>query len=332
MATQQIDRPQTRREYLRLFFTGMAMGAADIVPGVSGGTMAFILGVYEALINGIKSFDVDVIRLLLKFKIREALEHIPLRFLIALGLGIATSVITLARGLDYLLDNEPIFLFAFFFGLVLASIIAISTRVEWHVKPFAALIIGAIVAYIIVGLVPVEASHDPLTLFFSGAVAIVAMILPGISGSFILLIVGQYEYVLEGVKDINIVTIVSVGAGAGVGIILFSRVLSWLLKHYANITIAALIGFMIGSLRKIWPWKETLETAIDRHGEEFAIRQANILPDFGSSEFLIALGLCIIAFMIVSIIDHLQTRNNPILRLFWRFDESVTAEGIAVAK
>lgn len=311
---QTENRPRTPLEYVRLFFIGAAMGTADIIPGVSGGTMAFILGIYEELLEAIKSVNFKTIRLLLQFKLKDALALIPWQFLIVLVAGILGAGFSLAHLMSWLLDNQPVFLFAFFFGLILASIIAVGAHIVWTPRSITTLVIGAIGAYFLVGMVPLDMSHDPLTLFFSGATAIMAMILPGISGSFILLILGQYEYVLNAVKAFDIVSIAAVGVGAVVGLVGFARLLSWLLKHYHQATVAVLIGFMIGSLRVIWPWKVVLATMIDRHGEEVPIQQMNVLPNFGSSEFWIALALCIVGFALVTALDHMQTKSNPLLR------------------
>lgn len=308
--------PKTVREYLRLYLTGMGMGAADTVPGVSGGTIAFVTGIYHDLLNAIKSFNLDLIRLILKRDFKGALNHVPWRFLIALGLGIATAILSLARIVSWLMENQRIFLFAFFFGLVVASGIAVGTRIKrWTPLTIGGVIVGALAAYTIVGLVPVEMSHDPLMLFLSGMVAITAMILPGISGSSILLVLGQYHYVLNAVKNFDFVTLGSVAAGCVLGIGIFSRLLSWLLKRFEQPTIAVLIGFVIGSLRAVWPWQITETIVVAGYDE---IVRTNILPDFASSEFLIALVIALMGFLLVSFIDHLQSRSNPIMRLIWR--------------
>lgn len=312
------NRYRTPMQSLRLFFTGVAMGIADVIPGVSGGTMAFILGIYEDLINAIKSFNLDVIKLLAQFRFREVLNRVPWLFLIVLLSGIGAAFFSLAHAVSWLLEHQPIFLFSFFFGLILASIIAVGAVVRWSAATFGALLVGTVVAYLIVGLVPLDMPHDPITLFMSGAVAIMAMILPGISGSFILLILGQYEYVINAVKSFDVLTLASVGLGIVVGITTFARVLSWLFKHYEQITIAVLVGFMAGSLRKIWPWKEVLETRVDRHGEVVPLVERNVLPDFASQQFLVALGLCLVGFVIVTFLDHLQSGANPVVRLFTR--------------
>ena len=303
------------KDYLYLFFTGVTMGSADVVPGVSGGTMAFIMGVYQELIDAIKSFDLEVLELLLRFRLREALERVPWRFLLALGGGIGAAVITLAGLLTWLLEHYPIYLYAFFFGLVLASIVAIGSHIHWSKGAVATLLAGTLLAYWVVGLVPVQTPHDPVTLFFSGAVAITAMILPGISGSFILLILGQYAFVLNAVKSFDVLTLMPFGIGIVLGIMGFARVLSWLLHHYHQMTITLLVGFMIGSLRKIWPFKEVLETRVDRHGDVVPILERNIAPDFASSTFWISLALCVAGFLLIRVLDRMKDDENPFARM-----------------
>lgn len=301
---EQVDlsRPRTLRQYLRLYFTGFAMGAADIVPGVSGGTMAFILGIYETLIDAIKSFDLTAVRLALRLNIKGVLEHVPFGFLLAVGLGILTAILVLANALGTALETSPALVFAFFGGLILASIVAIGIKLKWTPATIVALIAGAIFAFVLVGLNPLEnADHTPIVLFFSGTIAIMAMILPGISGSFILLILGQYAFVLNAVRTFDIVSAGALALGCLVGIILFSRVLSWLLHHYEQVTIAALVGFMIGSLRKIW-----IEAT------------AAGVSDFSTLEISAAVGLLILGFLLVSFLDHLQTRSNPVIGIVQR--------------
>ncbi len=313
--TELQNHPRTIKGYLRIFLTGIAMGAADVVPGVSGGTMAFILGIYEDLLLAIKSFDLHLVKLLSRFRLREALEHVPWQFLAALGVGIVTAILSLAHIVSWLLENQPIYLFAFFFGLVLASIVAVGASLQWQPTTIGMLIVGTIVAYVIVGLVPLDMPHDPLTVFVSGMIAITAMILPGISGSFMLLILNQYDYVLNSVKSLDILGLLPLMVGMAVGITGFARVLSWLLNRYHQATVAVLVGFMIGSLRRIWPWKQVVETRIDRHGETVPLVQHNIMPDVLSGEFLFAFVLCVIGFFIICFLDHLQSQSNPVLRL-----------------
>lgn len=309
-------RPKSPREFLYLLFSGFLMGSVEIIPGVSGGTMAFILGIYEDLINAIKSFDTNVIKKLTKRQFKEAINYLPLPFLFTLGIGMLVAIFTLAQVLSVLLDEQPVYVFAFFFGLILASIIAIGAKVRWAMLPAIMLVIGAVVAFIIVNLVPTSID-DPTApgLFFGGMVAVVALILPGVSGSFILLVLGLYDFVLGAVSNRDIGTLIIVVLGCLVGILGFSRVLSWLLKHHEQATVATLVGFMIGSLWRIWPWKEVLETRIDRHGETVPALEANALPN--GDTVVLAIVLMIIGFLIVSVLDHVQEGNNPVLRWFW---------------
>jgi len=318
--SQDLSKPQTLRQYLRLVLTGFAMGAADIVPGVSGGTMAFILGVYTQLIDAIKSFDANALRLLLGLRFKALLEKVSFRFLLALGLGLFSAVLSLSSFLSATMDdsNGRILLFAFFFGLVLASILTIGVKVRWTMASAATLIAGTLVAFVIVNVVPAEADHSSPILFVSGMIAITAMILPGISGSFMLLILGQYDFVLTAVSNRDLPPVIIVGLGAIVGIIAFSRVLSYLLSHYYNRTVALLVGFMAGSLWKIYPWKQCLESDLDRHGHQRCLWEQNIAPDIASETFAIALLLLIAGFLLVNFLDHLQSKANPVFRLFYR--------------
>ena len=311
-----LSKPQTPAQYLRLFLTGFAMGAADIVPGVSGGTMAFILGVYETLISAIKSFNLDAIRLAANLKILPLLEHISFRFLVALGLGLLSAILLLSGFLSATLDEAGgrVLLFAFFFGLVLASILTVGVKVRWSGAAVVTFIVGTVAAFIIVNIVPAEADHSMPFLFVSGMIAITAMILPGISGSFMLLILGQYDYVLTAVSNRDLPPIIVVALGAAVGIIAFSRILSFLLKHYYDLTVALLVGFMAGSLWKIYPWKECLESDLDRHGDFRCLVEQNIAPDAASENLALALGLLIGGFCLVNLLDHMQTRQNPVIR------------------
>ena len=297
------------KDYAYLGLTGMTMGAADVVPGVSGGTMAFIMGVYQELIDAIKSFDVELARKALKFDVKGILDQVPWKFLAALGSGIALSIMTLAHAVTYFMDNHQNYLYAFFFGLILASIVAMGLGMKWSGNTVMGLIAGTLLAYWIVGLVPSTAENTPLILFFSGCIAISAMILPGISGSFILLILGQYAYVIEAIKNFDVVTLLPLALGCGLGLMAFARILSWLFHHYERITITLLIGFMLGSLRKIWPFKETLETRIDRHGEEVPLIQINVLPE-PSAELWICLGLAVFGFVLILGLNRLRPRHD----------------------
>jgi putative membrane protein len=300
------------KDYLGLTARGFAMGSADVVPGVSGGTMAFILGIYEELIDSIRRVaNPEAIKLILRFKLKEALDVLPWKFLLAVGVGILLAILSLARFLEWMLDNHPALLWSFFFGLVIASILTVSKRVkQWRFTAISGTVIGTIVAYITVGLVPLETPNAAWFLFLSGALAICAMILPGISGAFILLILGKYEYVLEAVNNRDIVTLLIVVAGAAVGIVTFAQILGWFFKRYHDVTVAVLMGFMLGSLRKIWPWKETVESILGRHGEQIPIKQNNVLPPAWDSQFVLAVVLAIVGFTVVLMLDYVASRKT----------------------
>jgi putative membrane protein len=290
--------------YITLWLKGFCMGAADVVPGVSGGTMAFILGIYEELLPAIRSFNLTFFRLLLTFRLKEALGFTNWRFLAAVLFGILTAIFTLAGIIGRLLVNQPVFIWSFFFGLILASIYVVYTRIE-QPTIFTGLIslVFAAGAYLLVGLVPVQTPEAPWFLFLSGAVAICAMILPGISGSFILVLLGKYHYVLDAVHHRDFLTLAIVAAGAVFGLLLFARFLTWLLSRYHDPTIAALCGLMAGSLRKVWPWKslETFEAGI---GQAAVILEKNMLPDRFGSEVLFAVILTLFGAAIVILIER----------------------------
>jgi len=296
--------------YIILAAKGFCMGASDVVPGVSGGTMAFILGIYEELINAIKSFDLKSLKLLMTLKIRAFIEHISWQFLLSVGIGILTAIFTLAKALAWLLHNTPVLIWSFFLGLILASVVTVSRRIKhWQLLTWACLLGGLIGIYFLVGLVPGTTPNDLWFLFLSGAIAICAMILPGISGSFILVLMGKYQYILEAVNQRDFIVLLVVAAGACVGIAAFSRILGWLLSKYHDLMVAFLTGLMLGSLRKIWPWKETLESIIDSHGKTVPIVQANIFPSQWSSEVLSALCLMVAGFLVVFVLDRMAGKD-----------------------
>jgi putative membrane protein len=294
-------------DYIVLGVKGFCMGASDVVPGVSGGTMAFILGIYEELIDAIKSFDLKSLQFLVTLKFRPLLDYISWQFLLAVGIGIITAIFTLSRLLSWLLQNRPVFIWSFFLGLILASVLSVSRRVEvWRILTWLCLVGGTLGSYFLVGLVPVATPNDYWFLFLCGAVAICAMILPGISGSYILVLLGKYRYVLDAVNHRDFLVLGLVAAGACVGIIAFSRILGWLLKNYHDLMVATLTGLMIGSLRKVWPWKETLESVADLHGQTLV--QSNILPGQWNGEVLAALSLMVAGLLAVLFLDRLGNR------------------------
>ena len=291
------------------------MGAADVIPGVSGGTIAFITGIYEELIDSIKSINLTAIKLLLTGKFAEFWKSINGTFLLSLLTGIAISIISLAKGLKYLLDHHPILVWSFFFGLVVASAIYVARTIKnWSPATIISGVAGIIIAYFITVITPAEANTTYWFIFLSGAIAICAMILPGISGSFILVLLGMYKFILEAVGNFEIAVILTFLAGAAIGIISFSNLLSWLLKKYHNITIALLAGFMIGSLNKVWPWKKVVETFTDRHGEIKPLIEENVLPATyeqitGNQSFLIgAIALAAFGFVLIFVIENIAKR------------------------
>ncbi len=296
-------------DYIVLGVKGFCMGASDVVPGVSGGTMAFILGIYEELIDAIKSFDLKSLQFLVTLKFRPLLDRISWQFLLAVGIGIFAAIFTLSSLLSWLLQNRPVFIWSFFLGLILASVLSVSRRVEaWRVLTWLCLAGGTLGSYFLVGLVPVSTPNDYWFLFLCGAVAICAMILPGISGSYILVLLGKYQYVLDAVNHRDFLVLGLVAAGACVGIIAFSRILGWLLKNYHDLMVATLTGLMIGSLRKVWPWKETLESVVDLHGQMVPLVQSNILPGQWNGEVLAALSLMVAGLLAVLFLDRLGTQ------------------------
>ncbi len=302
---------RTLKDYVVVALKGVLMGASDVIPGVSGGTMAFILGIYEELINAIKSFDLNVIKLLLSFKIRDALEHVSWKFLAALFLGIMTAIFSLAKGLEWLLENKPIVLWPFFLGLILASVWMVSKRVtHWRAITVFMAVFSTLAAYVIVGMVPAQTPEAPWFIFLSGALVICAMILPGISGSFILVLLGKYQYILSAVNNRDVLTLGIFAVGAALGIVTFARILSWLFKHHHDPTIAMLTGLMLGSLRKVWPWKETVRTILDRHGQPIPVQQLNVLPAAFNSEVAFAIGLALLGFAIVFTLENLASRRE----------------------
>lgn len=265
--------------YIILALKGCAMGMADVVPGVSGGTIAFISGIYEELLDSIRSVNATALKLLLKFRLAEFWRHINGRFLLPVLLGIAVAIFSLARLMTYLLVNHPIGIWSFFFGLIVASALLVAKQIgRWDWRTVLAFVVGAVAAWWITVATPAETPNDWWFVMLSGAIAICAMILPGISGAFILLLLGKYQYIMHAVGEFNIPVIVVFVIGAAAGIISFSHLLSWLLKHWHDVTVAVLMGFMVGSLNKVWPWKETVETYLDSHGVAQPLVQNNVAP------------------------------------------------------
>ena len=268
------------KDYFVIGLKGLAMGAADVVPGVSGGTIAFISGIYDELITSIDSFNLKNLKLLKTDGIVATFKALNGSFLVSLFLGIGISVLSLAKLFKYLLETKPIFVWAFFFGLVLASILFIAKQItKWTIVNILLLLVGAGVAYYIT-IIPAmgSANNSPLFLLLAGALAICAMILPGISGAFILLLLGAYKPALDAIHNHEYKKIAYLGIGAIVGLLSFAKVLKWLFHNYRNTTLATLTGFVIGSLNKIWPWKKIKQLRLDSHDNWVSYLDDNVLP------------------------------------------------------
>ncbi len=292
-----------------IFLRGLAMGAADVVPGVSGGTIALLTGIYEELLESIKNLHPKQLKTLSKEGFLAFWEQINGSFLFSLALGIGFSILSLAKAISWALEHHPILVWSFFFGLVLASALYVGKQIKkWQFLEIALLIIGCGIAFGTTLLSPAKGSASFIYLFICGAIAICAMILPGISGSLILLLLGAYQVIFS---NLSAKTILPVGLGAVIGILLFSRVLTWLFKNYRNPTLALLTGFILGALNKVWPWKKVITTHIDRHGVEAPLKEASILPyqysDIHNEPHLLiyAILLSLFGFAIVFILEKL---------------------------
>jgi putative membrane protein len=262
-----------------VFLRGLMMGAADIVPGVSGGTIAFITGIYDTLLGSIRAFDLTFLGKLLKLDIKGAWQHVNGGFLLALLLGIATSILSLARLISWVLENHPVPLWAFFFGLILASALVLLRQVENFTPPRVLCLLVGVGVALVIALSPV-ANFDIglLGVFLSGFLAICAMLLPGISGSFILVLLGMYSTVLLAVKSLDLLFLAVFAVGAGAGLLCFSRLLYWLLHRFHQATMALLTGFLFGSLAVVWPWKRVLEWIEGSHGQLKPAQQVPVSP------------------------------------------------------
>lgn len=305
------------------------MGAADVVPGVSGGTIAFISGIYEELIESIDKFNLGFFNVWKKEGFLTAWKAINGSFLFALFLGIAISILSLAKIIKWLLHNEPIILWSFFFGLVLASIIYIAKQIsKWSLKVIVAIILISILSYYITLAEPFASPDSPYYLLFCGFIAIIAMILPGVSGAFILLILGVYQTAIDTINNLRdgilqgdmtlfkeaFLNFILLAVGAVIGLKVFSKALNWMFKYQKNLTLAILTGFMVGSLNKIWPWKEILKTRINSKGEEVTLLDRSILPTSygGDNQLVIAVVFIVIGFATILILERLGKNKTTV--------------------
>ncbi|OIQ39974.1 MAG: DUF368 domain-containing protein [Bacteroidetes bacterium MedPE-SWsnd-G1] len=300
------------KQYLVISLKGIAMGAADVVPGVSGGTIAFISGIYEELLSSISSIKFSLIGKLKTEGIKSVWNHVNGNFLLALLVGIGISVVSLAKVLSWLLDNEPVLLWSFFFGLVLASVLFIGKSIsKWNIRTIVVFLLGTILAYYISTLQPlISDSSSLLYLFIAGSLAICAMILPGISGAFILVLLGAYKTVLEAVHNRDFKIIITVGLGAVVGLLTFSKILKWMFNNYKDLTLAVLTGFVLGSLNKIWPWKKVIKSKMIED-KLIILKEQSISPfNFeGENQFVLALILAISGFISIIIMEKIAVKD-----------------------
>lgn len=295
------------KKYFKIYVIGYLMGAADLIPGVSGGTIAFLSGIYEELIVGIKTLSGPVLRLFLTFKFKQAINLIQFKFLIPLAIGLLSATLSLARLLNFLLLNYPIYVWALFFGLVFASTFVVLKKITaWNYKLIILFLISSFITYIVVGAIPIETPNTLFYIFLSGVIAVCAMILPGISGSFILVLLGKYSQILGAITNKDLLTLFVFALGCAVGISIFSRILSFIFKNYHNVAIAILAGVMFGSIRKLWPFKITLLSATNRNGDIIPVIQNNVLPWNYNKETYFALLLMLLGFLVMFAFDKVK--------------------------
>jgi putative membrane protein len=296
---------------VRIILVGLLMGAAEVVPGVSGGTIAFVSGFYERLVNAIQRLTPMRLLQLPKLGLKKWWQLIDANFLLLLFGAMAVSVLLLARVVSHFLEHYPVPIWAFFFGLVVASIVVVMQRLlplRW--QSAVGILIGVALGILVTQFIPLEAEITPWALFTGGCIAVCAWILPGMSGSFILLILGLYQTVINAVRDLELLTLTYVALGCAVGLISFSHILSLLLRRFHDVTVAVLVGFMVGSLFKIWPWKHTTSYQIKSDGSQIPVVQESILPgDYqfltgGEPQILFAIGACVLGFLVIFLMDR----------------------------
>ena len=298
------------KQYFSLFLKGAAMGTANIIPGVSGGTIALIVGIFERLINAIKSFNITAIRLILKGDFKGFAQHTDLAFLITLFAGIGFAVIALARIFDYLFQVYPVYIWSFFFGLILASVYFVGKTVsKWNATTILTFAIGAIIALALMFMNPAVENTNFFYLILCGVVAICSMILPGLSGSFVLMLMGNYQLVaIDAINNFRFDILLPVAIGAVAGLLGFSYLLSWIFKKFRDQTIALLTGFILGSLGVIWPWKRTIHMLdsvgdlILKKGQPVVEKYVMFFPQL-NLEFFIALFIMILGVISIWIIE-----------------------------
>ena len=301
------------RESISLILKGIGMGAANVIPGVSGGTIALITGIFEKLINSIKSFDLKAVRLILKGDFKDFFSRVNMGFLLSVFSGIFISILTLAKILGYLFENYPVYIWAYFFGLILASVYFVGKRIEkadvWVVFTF---LVGTIIAVLLSVLSPATENRHLYYLILCGIVAICSMILPGLSGSFVLILMGNYELIfIQAVNEFDLGILIPVGVGAVIGLLAFSHILSWIFKRYKDQTISLLTGFILGSLSILWPWKNEVfqtnqfgEILLKSGGDPVVISYEKYLPQQFDNEVIISILLVLTGIITIWVIER----------------------------
>lgn len=308
-------------KYLTLALKGMAMGMAEVVPGVSGGTIAFITGIYEELLNTIKGFTPKKLLLIKKEGFASFWKAINGNFLLGLFAGMLLGLVVGVLVISHLLETQPILVWSFFFGLIAASVVYVARQIEkWTLVEIILLILTTALSYYITIASPSQGPQQLWFVFLSGFIAICALMLPGVSGSFLLLLMGMYQYIVtDNVKALisnfnteSLVVVIVFGLGCLAGVLTFSRVLSWTFKNYRTPTLAALTGFLIGSLNKVWPWKQVLTSRINSHGEEIAVQTKSILPSsfVGEPQIFMAIVMMLVGFILILAMDKMS--NNKV--------------------
>ncbi len=301
-----------KSSYLILFLKGIAMGTANFIPGVSGGTIALIMGVFERLINAIKRFlTIKSLKILFKGDLKAWAKHTDFYFLVSLGLGIAFAIITIARLLEFLFIHYSLFVWAFFFGLILASVYFVSkTITKWNIPIILFYLLGTIIALLIAFLKPATENSNLIYVVICGIISVCSMILPGLSGSFVLLLMGNYELVIRSLNNLDMMIVVPFAIGAIFGLGAFSYILSWIFKKYSNQTISLLSGFILGSLLVVWPWKEEVylkqssgEFVFNHNGEKIVQSYEYLLPSSFNTDTMLAIGLMIIGFFVIYVME-----------------------------
>jgi putative membrane protein len=307
------------REYIGLFLKGMGIGAANVIPGVSGGTIALITGIFEKLIDSLKSFNLHALKLLLTGKFKDFASYINLYFLIAVFAGVFVSILSFARLLEFLFGNYPVYVWAYFFGLIIASVYFVGKTIPKISLPVViSFVIGTTVALLISFLSPASRDESTFYLFLCGIVAVCSMILPGLSGSFVLILMGNYELIfIEAVNELNLAVLLPVGVGAIFGLLAFSHALSWIFKRYRESTLAVLTGFILGSLGMLWPWKNEIyrtnslgELITKADGAKIIEGYERYLPDSFNQEVYFAILLMIIGFFTIAVMERIAAKKS----------------------